>query len=152
MEALFDSSSWISLARAGLLGLLPRLPVTPVLLDVVWQEVVEAGLDAGHPDAALLNTALSGLPIVSTERTTSVIEAVVLAQSLAVGVLVSNDLPLGRRSRNLGVDWLRTADLLLLAQRSGRVSTIEARQAVTSLRSAARIDSTAEESYLRSLS
>jgi len=43
----------------------------------------------------------------------------VLAAALGVGTLVSNDLVLGRRAANLGVRWLRTADLLILCVKTG---------------------------------
>ncbi|MDP9399310.1 MAG: hypothetical protein M3P96_16475 [Actinomycetota bacterium] len=150
MEAVLDTSSWISLARAGLLPLLERTPIRPVLLDVVHAEAVAAGLAGQHSDAAAIETVAAGLPVVET-RPADTADAAVLTAARDVGVLVTNDLALGRRAKNVGVLWLRTPDLILLAPRGGEVRTREARHAVLALRAVGRITSGLAASYLEEL-
>src|SRR5437879_4707947 len=67
MRAVVDSSSWISLARAGLLNLLPAMPVEAVLLDVVHDEIVAQGARRGHPEAPALS-ALERIDAFANER------------------------------------------------------------------------------------
>lgn len=59
-KAVIDTSTWISLARAGLLPLLGKIPLDPVLTDVVQQEAVVDGLAGGHGDAAAIRDAVPG--------------------------------------------------------------------------------------------
>jgi hypothetical protein len=147
---VFDSSSLISLARAGLLPLLPLLPVTVVVLDVVWDEVVVAGRAGQHPDATAIGDALSGATIQRSARQGTVDDAVVLAAA-ADGALACNDVTLGRRARNLGARWLRTADLVVLARRCGVAGPAEARAGIESLFSAGRITAQLRTEYLEVL-
>lgn len=133
-----DSSSLISLAHSGLLPLLSKLPMEPVIVDVVHAETVESGLAGGHADAAAIETTIAGFP-----RRASVAgdlpDVAVLDAARDVGILVANDLALGRRARNLGVRWLRTPDLVVLLARTGRVGGEEARRAITALLESGRI-------------
>lgn len=144
---MFDSSSFISLARAGLLGLLGTLPFSAVLLDVVRHETVDEGISGGHPDAAAIESAVALLP---SRPTTPGLPAdsAVLEAARQVGMLVTNDLTLGRRARNLGVAWMRTADLVLVAVRTGAVVAAEGRSAVVSLRDAGRLSADDADVYL----
>ena len=68
------------------------------------------------------------------------------------GTLVCNDMTLGRRARNLGTRWLRTADLVILLQRSGAASRLEARSAIDALVSAGRMTADLGAEYLEELS
>src|SRR4051794_25042452 len=97
---LYDSSSLISLARSGLLQLLSRVPVEAVILDVVAEESVDAGLAGGHADAAAIEEAIAGFTRRRADREVSA-DAAVLAAAREVGTLIANDLALGRRARNL---------------------------------------------------
>ena len=94
---MVDSSTLISLARAGLLGALSRLPVEPVILDVVWDEVVIAGRLGHHADAVAVERALGGRPLRPAEVASTVDEAVLVA-ARDDGILLCNDLTLGRRA------------------------------------------------------
>lgn len=150
MDAVLDSSSLVSLARAGLLHLLPRLPVTPILLEPVWAEVVDAGRAGGHADALAVESVLSARPRREVDPGPSV-DAQVLAAAVQVGLLVANDLALGRRARNLGVSWIRSADLLVFATRSGSLTLEAARDAIAALRDSGRITADLATSYLEEL-
>lgn len=147
---LYDSSSLISLARSGLLPLLARLPLEPLILDVVAQESITEGLARGHADAAAIEAAIAGRALQESDRSVSIDTAVLTAARVA-GTLVSNDLALGRRARNHGVRWLRTADLILLAFRTGSIAGPEARAGVLALRDALRITPELAADYLEDL-
>lgn len=151
MQAVVDSSALISLARAGLLHLAPRLPIEVVLLDVVWDEAVRAGRDGGHVDAASLESVFAASARRPAEAAASV-DAAVLAAAVGVGGLVANDLALGRRARNLGVTWLRSADLLMAAVAVGGIGVAEARDGVLALRDSGRIAPALAAEYLEELS
>lgn len=85
-----------------------------------------------------------------TEPAGSVDEAV-LAAALGVGTLVSNDLVLGRRAANLGVRWLRTADLLILCVKTGTVSQDDGRAVLNALHASGRLTSALLTSYLEEI-
>ena len=145
-----DSSTLISLARAGLLGVVSRLPFEVIVLDVVWDEVVVAGHSGGHADAIAIEHALEDRPRRQAPKATTVDQAV-LSAALEDGVLVSNDLTLGRRARNLGARWVRTADLLVLLARTGTWSNGEAASGIEALFSAGRITEQMRDDYREAL-
>jgi len=147
---LYDSSSLISLARSGLLQLLRRPLLKPIILDVVEEESVGAGLARGHPDAAAIEEAIVGCERRAGDRKVSA-DAAVLTAAREVGTLVANDLALGRRARNLGVRWLRTADLVVLGVRTSVISDGEARDAIVALRDAGRLTPELAVEYLEVL-
>lgn len=151
MRAVVDSSSWISLARSGLLGVLSTVDVEPVLLDVVRDECVRAGVAGGHADAAALETVMDRLETQVTTTAGEDADVVVLAGARPVGVLVTNDLALGRRARSAGLAWLRTADLVVLGARGGTMTPVQARRAVDALRASGRITTTMADDYLEEL-
>jgi len=122
-----------------------------VILDVVEDEAVGAGLAGGHPDAAAIEAAIVGSPRRSGDRRVSV-DAAVLAVARDVGTLVTNDLALGRRARNFGVRWLRTADLVVLAARMSLLPATEGRDAIVALRDAGRVTPDLAAEYLQELS
>lgn len=64
---------------------------------------------------------------------------------------MTNDLALGRRARSLGVAWLRTADLVILAVRTGSISSAEGAASMGALRDARRISVVLAEEYLEEL-
>lgn len=140
----------ISLARAGLLGLLDRLPQRPRILDVVWEEVVVAGKAGQHPDAFVIDAALGTEPRDAGPNAPAVDQAVLQA-AVADGVLLANDLTLGRRARSLGARWLRSADLLVLLAEAGWCTLDEARNGIESLASAGRITGSLRDEYLERL-
>lgn len=148
---VFDSSALISLARAGLLPLLARVPADVVVIDVVWDEVVQAGRAGQHPDAVAIADALGDRPPHIAPPARTVDDAVVLAAA-DDGVLACNDITLGRRARNLGARWLRTADLLVLLQRSGAATHAETLAGIESLYRAGRITDDLRREYLEVLS
>jgi len=145
-----DSSTVISLARAGLLPALSRSPIEPVLLDVVWEEVVVAGRSGQHADAVAIEQALSDRARQRAPVANTVDEAVLLA-ALDDGTLACNDATLGRRARNLGVRWIRTADLLVLLARSGAATTVEAVGGIDALFNAGRISDAMRDEYREAL-
>lgn len=151
VQAVLDSSSAISLARAGLLGLIDRLPLDLVILDVVVGETVGEGLATGHADAAAIEAALETFPVRATAGEHPSVDAAVLAEATTIGMLVCNDLALGRRARNLGVLWLRTADLVVAGREIGALGTPEARASIAALRDAGRITESLANAYLEEL-
>jgi rRNA-processing protein FCF1 len=148
MNAVIDSSTLISLARTGLLPLLAQTPLVPIVLDVVWRETVDAGLAGSHPDLAAIETTISRLPVRPTPPSSAPVDAAVLAATREIGILVTNDLALGRRARNIGQRWLRTTDLIALAIDAGTLSAGEGRRAILALLDAGRITSELANAYL----
>lgn len=146
-----DSSSLISLARAGLLPVVARLPVTLIVLDRVWSETVAGGRAGGHPDALAIESVLGEYPR-RRSRPAPTADAAVIEAAVEVGGLVANDLTLGRRARNLGVTWLRTVDLLVLAVRGGALTVAEGQDGVVALRDSGRITTELADHYLEVLS
>jgi hypothetical protein len=130
-----------------LLNLLQAVPVEPVLLDVVHSEIVEEGRRGGYPDAAALTTAVTSVPVVTTKAPHGPVDARVLEAAQGVGVLIANDLALGRRARSLGISWIRTADVILLAVRSGSISTAEGSDGLTALEATGRVTRELAEAY-----
>ena|SRR5437870_1923219 len=151
MRAVIDSSSWISLARAGLLDLLQAVPVEPVLVDVVREEIVGEGRRGGHPDAAALTAAVVGLPVTATKGHERPVDARVLDAAKIVGVLIANDLALGRRARSLGVAWIRSADVILLAVRLGSMPATEGLAGLRALEETGRITPDLADAYREQL-
>ncbi len=151
MRAVVDSSTWISLARSGLLPIVGRAPVEPVVLDVVRAECVRGGLAGGHADAAVIETLFAGMETESTTGTTGSTDETVLGAARRVGALVTNDLALGRRARTLGLLWLRTADLVVWSVRAGNLSAEEGRRAITALRAAGRLADELAQDYIEEL-
>lgn len=147
---VIDSSSLISLARAGLLALLRQLPEPPTLLPAVWDEVVSAGKAGQHADAVAIESVFAEPPAGTTGRSAPVDDQVVQA-AVDDGTLLANDLALGRRARNLGARWLRTADLIVLLAETGRASAADARAGIHALGSAGRITVELRDDYLRRL-
>lgn len=146
-----DSSSLISLARAGLLGLLGRLPERPHIVHAVWDEVVVKGKSGQHPDAYAIDAMLGAEPR-APNPTAPTVDQAVLQAAVADGILLANDLTLGRRARNLGARWLRTADLVMLLVHAGWCTPDEARASIESLWSAGRITDSLRDEYLERLS
>ena len=141
-----DSSSLISLARAGVLDVLDRLPQRPRILDVVWDEVVTAGRAGQHADAYAIHAVLGHEPRHPSADAPTIDHAVLLA-AVSDGTLLANDLTLGRRARNLGARWLRTADLILLVHLAGWSTAEEASHGIAALWSAGRITDSLRDDY-----
>lgn len=150
MYAVLDSSSLISLAWAGALDLLDNLPVDLVVPAEVARETVEQGLSGGYADAAAIESAIKRLQVAEAVDADTVDDSV-LAVSREHGVLITNDLTLGRRASNVGVRWLRTGDLLILGFRTGSVGQTRAVAVVRALRSSGRITEYLARAYLREL-
>lgn len=138
MELVLDTSSLISLAWAGQLGLIRRSPMPLQLLTAVHDETVREGLAAGHADAAAIEAAVTELPRVESTVEGSVDQAVVAAAQLA-GAVLTNDQALGRRAVNVGSRWLRTADFVILLVRTSRLRRDEAAGALSALHDAGRL-------------
>jgi predicted nucleic acid-binding protein len=151
-----DSSTLISLAWSGQLELLGHAPVPLVVPHEVRQETVAEGLARGHPDAAAIEQAIKTIPGLAAETDTHAamhpVDHAVLEAGRLHGALVTNDLALGRRAANLGVQWLRTADFVVLCVRAGTLSSDRGVAALTALRSAGRITEDLLNAYLKDLS
>ena len=147
---IVDSSSLISLSRTGLLDVIGLLPEPPRILDVVWREVVDEGLAGQHADASAIDAALRSEPRQAAPVAPTIDQAVLLS-AVADGTLLANDLALGRRARNLGARWIRTADLIVILQRTGRYTANHARNAIAALWSAGRITKSLRDQYLEAL-
>lgn len=151
MRAVVDSSTWISLARSGLLPVLGRVDLEPVVLDVVHDECIHAGMSGGHADAAVIQTAFEQLDVVATPAGSDNADAAVLHAARDVGALVTNDLALGRRARSLGLTWLRTADLIVWSARTAGTSPVAGRRAIEAMRAAGRLSEALAQDYLEEL-
>lgn len=113
-------------------------PVRLIVPEEVYTEAVKEGRAGGHADASAIESAVKPLEIRSSGQTGSVDERV-LYLSRIVGLLITNDVALGRRAANLGIGWLRTADLVLACLRLGTINKDRARAALQSLHDAGRI-------------
>lgn len=151
MDAVIDSSSLISLAKAGALSLLGHAPFEVVILDVVRAETVDAGLDSSHADSVAIAAAVAQLAVRETATRGISVDAIVLDSAVSAGVLIANDLALGRRARNVGARWLRTADFVVLLAQLERITPPMGRRAVLALADAGRITSDLAHDYLEDL-
>jgi hypothetical protein len=78
-------------------------------------------------------------------------DAAVLHLSRSVGTLITNDVALRRRAASLGAGWLRTADLVVLSVRAGRIESERGVAALQSLYSAGRITTDLLDAYRKEL-
>lgn len=150
MRAVVDSSSLISLAWSGQLTLLEHVPISPVVIESVYEEAVTKGLSKGHADAAAIDQALRRAERIDDPEGGTVDEMVVAAAT-AVGAVVANDLVLGRRSMNSGATWLRTADLVILARKADTLDVTACRAAIIALHDAGRITEALRDAYLEEI-
>jgi rRNA-processing protein FCF1 len=148
--AVLDSSTLISLAWSGHLQLLDDVPLDLVVPAEVVAETVDEGLDHGYADAAAIATAVKALTVAEPVGARTVDEAV-LAVGRRHGLVVTNDLTLGRRAANVAVRWLRTADLVVLSVRTGHIGPDRGAAAVRALRSAGRLTDELARTYLEEL-
>lgn len=156
VEAVIDSSSLISLARAGQLELLRSLPISVLVLDCVYVESVEDGRAHGHPDAAAIEHAVGATTRIAgagSDATVhgATVDDLVVSAGARHGAVISNDQALGRRVKNLGGRWLRTADLVILAARSGQIEPMRAEGAIRALRATGRITDELCDAYIEEL-
>ena len=122
-----------------------------VLPDVVHAEIVSEGRRGGYADAAALTAAVALIPVTTTKGRGSPIDTRVLGIAQEVGVLIANDLALGRRARSIGVSWIRTADLIVLAVRSGWMSSADGAEGLRALEESGRITRELAEAYREQL-
>lgn len=138
MAAVVDTSTLISLAWSGWLRIVELSPVELVVPEAVHREAVTDGVAAGYPDASAIQTAIGPLSVLPPTAETTV-DQIVLAAAVEAGTVLTNDLALGRRASNLGVRWLRTADLIVLCVRAGKLERDGGRSALRALHSAGRL-------------
>lgn len=155
MRIAVDSSTLISLAWAGQLELLSHTPIPLVVPSEVRQETVIDGLARGYPDAAAIEQALKTVSDPTEEAGNPAdihpVDHAVLKAGRRHGALLTNDLALGRRAANLGVQWLRTADLVVLCVRTSKVSSQRGIAALKALHGAGRITESLLNAYLEEL-
>lgn len=156
MRIAVDSSTLISLAWAGQLELLSHTPLPLIVPHEVRHETVTEGLARGYPDAAAIEQAIKAIPSPTPEPDRPAgshpIDHAVLDAGRTHGALATNDLALGRRAANLGVQWLRTADLVLLCVRTSTIDKDRGVAALKALRSAGRLTEDLLHAYLEDLS
>lgn len=104
-----------------------------------------------YADATSIETALQDMEITGGGSGYTGADAAVLAGAEQVGMLICNDLTLGRRARNLGVRWLRTADLVVAAFQQGAFDADTARGAFVALRDSGRITEDLAHVYLEEI-
>lgn len=150
MRAVIDTSSLISLAWSGRLDLIAAQPLDLVVIEGVFAEAVVHGRASGHADAIAIERAIEGAERAGNPTDGTVDESVVMAAG-EVGVVITNDQVVGRRSQNLGARWLRTADLVVLAYRTGNWRADQATAAIAALHSAGRITHHLKADYIEEL-
>lgn len=150
MDAVVDSSTLISLAWAGILDLIGISSIHLIVPSEVYEETVGQGRVRGHVDAAAIESAVASLESRAAGQAGSV-DAKVLNLGREVGLLITNDVALGRRAANLGIGWLRTADLVVACARLNRIPAQRARAALQSLHDTGRITQELLEAYRREL-
>ncbi len=104
--------------------------------EAVQREAVTDGVASGYPDASAIQTAIGPPLSVLPRIVANTVDQMVLAAAVEAGTVLTNDLALGRRASNLGVRWLRTADLIVLCVRAGRLEKDSGRSALRALNSA----------------
>jgi hypothetical protein len=62
-------------------------------------------------------------------------------------VLIANDPALGRRARSLGVAWIRSADVIVLAVKSGSIPSAEGIDGLGALQETGRITRELADAY-----
>jgi hypothetical protein len=144
-----DSSTLISLARSGNVGLLAGSRLDFVIPEVAWDEAVIVGVAAGYQDAGVIAERLAHLPRRPSQQTG---DAGVLEAAAGADALVCDGIALGRRARSLGTAWLRTSDLVVLLVRLGEMDASAGRSSVIALREAGRLDDATARSYVGELS
>lgn len=156
MRIAVDSSTLVSLAWAGQLELLSHTPLPLIVPYEVRHETVTEGLARGYPDAAAIEQAIKAIPSPTPDPDRPAgshpIDHAVLEAGRTHGALATNDLALGRRAANLGVQWLRTADLVLLCVRTSTIDKDRGVAALKALRSAGRLTEDLLHAYLEDLS
>lgn len=80
-----------------------------------------------------------------------VVDDAVLRVAQTVGGMLSNDLALGRRAANLGVTWLRTADLVMVCVRAGGLAPDHGLASLEALHDAGRITDEQLDAYREEL-
>ena len=108
------------------------------------------GLAHGYPDAAAIERAIKPLRSIPVDSRAQVDDAV-LEAGQTIGALLTNDLALGRRAGNLGVTWLRTADLVVLCVRTGGLDAEHGVAALEALYDAGRITEDLLDAYQKEL-
>jgi rRNA-processing protein FCF1 len=151
VRAVLDSSTLLSLAWAGQLDLLGVCPLELLVPGVVLEETASSAMAQGHADGAAIAAAVHALAAPPGDLRHEHADHAVLAAAHTVGTLLTNDLALGRRAANLGVRWLRTADLVILTTRVNRIDRVRARGAIDALHSAGRLTAALHEAYTREL-
>lgn len=147
MVAVVDTSTLISLAWSGWLRVVALSPVELVVPEAVQREAVADGVASGYPDASAIQTAIGPLAVLPRTAENTV-DQMVLAAAVEAGTVLTNDLALGRRASNLGVRWLRTADLIVLCVQAGRLESDSGRSALRALNSAGRLTAEMLADYL----
>lgn len=147
---IIDSSSLISLAWSGQLGLLERSPLPVRIPEEVRREVVTEGRSGGHADAWAIESALGTIDSIDVQADLRG-DAAVLAAAHSDGTLMCNDQALGRRARSLGLGWMRTVDFIVLCARAGRCSDEDGRHAIQALFDTGRISPELRDAYLEEL-
>jgi hypothetical protein len=128
-----DSSSLVTLARCGAVGLLELWPNPVVTVQEVYRETVEVGSSKGYADAAAIREAF-GLgriairPVAGDERTGGMgaVDWLVLqlAQETPGSEILANDHPLLRKAEQRGLPAFYTAEFVWELGRMGRLRPV----------------------------
>lgn len=145
MTLVLDATPLIYLAKADAMHLLKELDEEKIVPETVHREVVERGVEAGHPDASKVekqveegNLAVREVtesdPLIKPSRNTSLskadAEVLTLADSIEDGVAVMDE-SYGREiAEPKGVQHRGTIHLLLQLLRKDAIDKEEAREIV----------------------
>lgn len=154
MKKVMDASFLISTEQIRRWDLLPKLGGDLLTPRVVYTEVVERGVQLGHPDAQETKRQLFDRQIVQLSDPKAVPkdaspDTVVLQLALeAKAELYSDDTTLIHRARLAGLAAYRLPDALLILLKAGKVSPAEYRMLLLELRARRRIDEPTLQLYL----
>lgn len=145
-----DSSTLISLAKIGAIGLLDGLAPIACPQDVFEETVVE-GAARGFADSLMIRKAFDRKTLVATAAgigSAKTDEKVLEMARHSKAILLCNDVKLGRNAQAAGILVLGSPDVCLLKKETGEVNEDEYRKLIRKLVEKKRLTKETAEKYL----